>query len=659
MPKQHPESLPAGIAGKLKHLPSMPVAAERLMSEVLKPEPDTGEVVRIIGSDQALVGRVLSLVNSSYYGVRWKVSTVDHAVGLLGLRAIESMVISLSVFDILSPRGEHSLDHALHWQHSLAAAAAARMIAERAGYPVPEEAYTAAILHDVGRAALDIFAPEDSARAMEALKSQSGVGVLIERATIGIDHAGAGHFVLRHWNMDEKLIDAVGRHHAEDILAKSDGTPAELAGILQVADLAAWAAGFGGLDMPPKLASAEAVLAFYEGLDNAALQAEMITELKRTGELFGLESPGGVDLVAALSSATAQLGRVRALQQQLEERLARKTHALEAMKRLAESRGKGGGSEAVFKRILPAVCDAMGTERAVYLDIDASTGAIKSALVEDVTGISGAVWDISRDAPRKDEPLGRAIATGEAVMLRSENEREGLLSALGSCEAAAAPVSAGGRVEGLLLTDNSISGRALKQNDLEILHVLAAEAGIALENSLLQEYSETLKAQADTDTLTGLANRRNLLRQLEAEIQRSRRYSKPLSLVMVDLDRFKVFNDTYGHQAGDQILRSMGTLLASSSRTIDTPGRLGGEEFLVVLPETDLDEAVIYAERVRSLVEKLGERLKDRYSEHPLTISVGLTSFNHEYDDLDSLVRRVDNAMYSAKKRGRNRICSL
>ena len=659
MPERKPESVPPSIAGKFKHLPSLPQAAESLAREILKSEPDIAEVVRIIESDAGLVSRVLRLVNSPFYGVRWKVSTVEHAVGLLGIRAIESMVISLTVFDVLSPRGEHSLDYARHWQHSLAVAAAARVIAEMAGYPAPEEAYTAGILHDVGRAALDVCAPEDFARVMSAVASGDGVAVLIERGSIGIDHAGMGQFVLKHWNMDEKLAEAVGRHHAEDIVIERDGASAELAGIIQAADLAAWSAGLGGLDTPPKLAPANGVIEFYENLDKAVLHNEMERELKRAAELFGVSLPKGVDLRGALSSTTSELARLTAMQREVEKRLARKSDALDAIKRLADARGEGGGAEAVLRRILPAICDAMGTERAVFFERDASTGEITNATVEDVTGIAGTLSDIKRPAPHKDEPLGKAIATGAAVLVRAAESREPLLEALGSSEAAVAPVSAGGRVTGLVMTDNPISGRALPEADLEILFVLAAEAGIALENSMLQEYSETLKAQAETDTLTNLANRRNLLRHLEIEIERSRRYQKPLSLVMIDLDRFKGFNDTYGHQVGDQLLMSLAKLLKSSSRTIDTPGRLGGEEFLVILPETDIEEASIYAERVRSLVETLGGRLKGRYPEHSFTISVGLTSFNHEEDDLDSFVRRADNAMYSAKKRGRNRICAL
>jgi diguanylate cyclase (GGDEF)-like protein len=164
---------------------------------------------------------------------------------------------------------------------------------------------------------------------------------------------------------------------------------------------------------------------------------------------------------------------------------------------------------------------------------------------------------------------------------------------------------------------------------------------------------------AETDALTGLFNRRHVMDLLQNEVYRSERYKLPLSLVMIDLDRFKIVNDKYGHRAGDRVLRSFGRLLKKTSRNIDIPGRFGGEEFLVILPETSLEAGGIYAERVRKLAERLGERLKDKYDECSFTVSVGLTSFNEKSDDMNSFVHRVDQAMYAAKQRGRNRVCAL
>ena len=171
------KAVPARIVEKLQTLPSLPQAASRLMQEVIKPEPKMAEISRIIESDQGLVSRVLKLVNSPYYGVRNQVTTVEHAVGLLGLKAIESLVLSLTVFDVLSPSKKHALDLVRHWQHSLAVAAAAKFIAAKTGYRVPDEAYTAGLLHDVGRAILDITAPDEFRKVLEALRRSGVVAV--------------------------------------------------------------------------------------------------------------------------------------------------------------------------------------------------------------------------------------------------------------------------------------------------------------------------------------------------------------------------------------------------------------------------------------------------------------------------------------------------
>ncbi len=655
MPENRPGGMPARIAGKLAQLPSLPQAAERLTREVLKKEPDLGEIVRIIESDPALVARVLRLVNSPYYGVRWKISSVQHAVGLLGVRALESMVISLTVFDVLKPRGRHSLDFTRHWQHSLAVAAAARFIAERSKYPAPEVAYTAGILHDVGRAGLDISAPDDFARLMDVFKSDNGLTVAVERETIGIDHAAAGEFMLRHWNLDEKLADAVGRHHSEDLAGVEGGTDV-LASILQAADLTAWSAGLGWDFSAPRIAAAPAVRRYCEAADGEALFKEMEAELRRAADLFGVSIPDGSHLRASLSAATAALTDIRTMQREVERRLIRKSNALETISDLAANRSRGGDRQEILGRILSAICSALGSERSAFFERSGETGELTLKAVSDVTGVQASPPEATIPAPRQGDPLEQCISRGEAALLENNGA---LLDALEVRSALCVPVNVGGQVAGLLVTGNPISARRFFEGDSEILIVLAAEAGIALENAALQAQSDELKAMAETDTLTELNNRRKLLRLLDTEIQRSKRYGKPLFLVMIDIDRFKGFNDTYGHQAGDQILKTLGKLLKTSCRTIDTPGRLGGEEFLVVLPETDIEAAAIYAERVRSLVERLGERLRKRYPLHVLTISVGITSFNHDRDDLDSFVHRADNAMYSAKNRGRNRVCAL
>ncbi|MBA4319706.1 MAG: hypothetical protein C0412_14995 [Flavobacterium sp.] len=157
-----------------------------------------------------------------------------------------------------------------------------------------------------------------------------------------------------------------------------------------------------------------------------------------------------------------------------------------------------------------------------------------------------------------------------------------------------------------------------------------------------------------TDGLTNLYNRSYLFQLAEKEFLATKRYKHNLSVMMIDIDHFKNFNDTHGHKTGDEVLRRVSNALAESVRqNIDIVGRYGGEEFAVVLPETDLEHAKILGERLRENIEKI--RLIDKYPELRVTVSVGIASLNED-EDLEELFRHADELLYKAKKNGRNRV---
>lgn len=172
---------------------------------------------------------------------------------------------------------------------------------------------------------------------------------------------------------------------------------------------------------------------------------------------------------------------------------------------------------------------------------------------------------------------------------------------------------------------------------------------------------EELAARATTDALTGLKNRRAASDALASEIERARRYSRPLSIVLFDLDYFKAVNDDFGHEAGDDVLRAFAEVLQRTARSTDVVARWGGEEFLAIVQEADLDAARTFAERVRTgLAEAnpLAEILENRPAAvRPVTCSAGVTVL-HVEDDSDAIVRRADAALYEAKHEGRDRVCS-
>ena len=176
---------------------------------------------------------------------------------------------------------------------------------------------------------------------------------------------------------------------------------------------------------------------------------------------------------------------------------------------------------------------------------------------------------------------------------------------------------------------------------------------------LLDEAHERIQKMAVTDELTRLHNRRYFMKRFEDEFIRSKRYSHPLSCIMLDIDFFKRVNDDYGHQAGDHVLQSLARLMEAQGRNTDVLARYGGEEFIILLPETELEGAVQVAERLRATVEAVSITLDDGRVLQ-VTVSLGACSLSGELlatiDDIHGLIKMADEALYQAKENGRNRV---
>ncbi len=219
------------------------------------------------------------------------------------------------------------------------------------------------------------------------------------------------------------------------------------------------------------------------------------------------------------------------------------------------------------------------------------------------------------------------------------------------CELAVPLVNKGSVVGVLNLESTSLN--AFSKEDRHVVEIVAAQIAQILAKALL--YDE-LATMAVTDGLTGLFNHRQFFIRLEAEFKRADRYTYPLSLIMLDIDFFKDFNDTYGHMQGDKVLRKIASIITLTMRETDVVARYGGEEFAVILPLCHESTAMEVAERLRVGIESanLGG---DRESP-PLTISVGVCSAPKDASTYEELVRRADDAMYHSKRKGRN-LCTL
>lgn len=161
-----------------------------------------------------------------------------------------------------------------------------------------------------------------------------------------------------------------------------------------------------------------------------------------------------------------------------------------------------------------------------------------------------------------------------------------------------------------------------------------------------------------TDDLTGIYNRRYFFQKLTDELNRSARYQRQLSLLMLDIDHFKNYNDVHGHQQGDYLLRELAQLVARSIRTADFVARYGGEEFVVVAPETGKDQAIKLAEKIKCAIEGYPFKLKESQPNGRITVSIGVVEFPEGGNNADELVGKADVALYLAKDQGRNKVVS-
>lgn len=203
------------------------------------------------------------------------------------------------------------------------------------------------------------------------------------------------------------------------------------------------------------------------------------------------------------------------------------------------------------------------------------------------------------------------------------------------------------RPAGIIIVDNYITRKPISDEDVKIFKMFVDQAAGAIENS--QAFENTLM-QAHTDTLTGIWNHGFFQYKLDEELARAKSQNHPVSLMMIDLDDFKKFNDTYGHVAGDNALRRIADILKDKIRKIDVLCRYGGEEFSIILPLTKKEEASYLGERIRKAI------CENKILENNFSVSVGISAYPHDTQEKELLVKMADEALYRAKREGKNRV---
>ncbi len=293
------------------------------------------------------------------------------------------------------------------------------------------------------------------------------------------------------------------------------------------------------------------------------------------------------------------------------------------------------------------------------MDLEDLIGAFKNSNAVLESGFNRQVRDLKVSMLDKHEnPLALAVLEGMPLHLSGQTlhqyRNSPVIQTLESNELVLIPLKAKDRVNGIIVADNFITNDPITKDDIRMLTMLANQAGLAIENSQLFELTVE---RAHSDYLTNLWNHGYFQYLLQIEVEKAKATKSPLSLITVDIDDFKIYNDTLGHQAGDKILKDLALLLRNQSRKMDYVCRYGGEEFTIILPHTDKKEAFLIAERIRMDIQKYPFLNEEIFPNKMLTVSLGISTFPENGQLPAELITSSDKSLYQAKNKGKNNTC--
>jgi len=344
----------------------------------------------------------------------------------------------------------------------------------------------------------------------------------------------------------------------------------------------------------------------------------------------------------------------RRLHQDLADKFERFAAASELTKTITHIRDY----ETLVRTILDKSADLLKAEQGSLMLLDHETDAL---LVEAKKGNSDRVVEKLR-INRGEGIAGKVAELGEAILVENlENDPRVMHKnrlQYKTRSFVSVPLKIDDRIIGVLNLSDKTSGEVFDEEDLKLIQSFATHAAVVMERNIFYNKSEELKKLTITDPLTGLLNRRYLHERLKDEVARSERYGHTLSLLMLDLDGFKYCNDTFGHPIGDKTLKTVADALLNAVRSMDIVARYGGDEFMIILPETAETLAIDIAERLRRSVAKKAVLPQDAAGTgpHSLSTSIGVVCYPGHGKTIELLLENVDKALYRAKNKGKNRI---
>ena len=641
-----------------KKLPSFPQVATKLLEASRDETVSLEDVSKIVETDPGISARVLEMVNSAFYGLNRKITTLSEAVVMLGLDEIKKLALSMTIFENMFKRGQaKEFDRLLFWRHSLAVAVLSMEIAKETGYSHPEEAYTAGLLHDVGKIFLDLQGHKDYGEFIRELSASTDLVIEKERSQIGLGHDDIGAYFCALWKLPDKLVLAVKYHHQPFEHQDLDADEKHLISIVSMANFLCWTQGMGSFDFirPPILPPEVEATIDPEKTDIIKCILNMNKEVEEISAFYHFIFPSMSQLKENLLWANLKLSKANTRYYYQGDPLmeAQGTDAQVAQAGeelppdLGFELGKSLSKAKTIKEVLDIVMYQVGCifqpcHWSILLKDNKTGDMVFSVVVgtnrEKLQGVK---------LPKGEGIAGHIMETGEPLVINDVSKdprftgRVDKYTKFQTRSIIGTPLKTDNKIFGVIELVNRINEDSFSDKDLQLLASISEYAAIAIERSY---YNQALTNLATRDGLTGLKNRWSFERTVSNKTEFKVQFGSVFSMLVLTIDGLSRRYETKGQQACDKALKAISAILKKTKRREDVLYRYGDNSFLALLPLTYSDGA----DQAKSRIEKALSQAKpeDKQIFLPITIQAHTMAG----DDAGQLKKLVADALSKSKQ---------
>lgn len=636
-------------------LPSFPQVAAKLLEVSKDDTAPLEEVAKIVETDPGISIRVLELVNSAFYGLSRKVTSLSDAVVILGLDEIKKLALGIAIFEKIFKTGHtKEFNRLMFWRHSLAVAVLSMKIAQKIEYPNPEEAYTAGLLHDVGKIFLDLQGHRDYGEFIRNLSESTDLVIEKERSEIGLGHDDIGAFFCARWQLPESLVLAVKYHHQpfeNHDLAEDEK---QLIAIVCMADFLCWTQGMGSFDFirPPILAPEVETCINPEKVDIINCILDMNKEIEQISAFYQFVFPSVNQLKENLLWANIKLSRANTKYYYQGDPTSQTQDTALSQDNLLPSdigfeMGKALSKAKTVKEVLGIVMYQVGCifqpcHWSILLK-DTKTGDMIFSVV---VGTNSKLLQGVR-LPKGEGIAGYVMETGTPLVVDDVTKDKRFSNWVDkhtrfkTRSIIATPLKTDDKIFGVIELVNRINEEAFSEQDLGLLSSIAEYAAIAIERSY---YHQALTNLATRDSLTGLKNRFSFERTVSGPDDIQARLGRVFSILILVVDGLTRQYEALGQDKCDKAIKNIAAILNKTKRREDLIFRYADNSFIALLPMTYSDGAQKAQARMKKALAQASEENKQIFT------SVTIQSHTMTGEDAGQLKSLVAQALAKTRQ---------